>query len=173
MPQRSGLNPNWRSNLPETPDIHPIVSAVQFNALTKQGGASMDPRTGEVLESGKDDVILIGGEKNTRGTRIPTTYYNKVRSGSTPKSPDINPAQVMTERRRISKLTGDRPGVYMGSYVSPDEPEKGVQIDASAGVTDRSKVMPILEERNEESAWDNKNETLIMNPKYNPKGKKK
>jgi hypothetical protein len=133
----------------------------------------MDVNTGEILQPGKSDVVLVGGEPDTSGKRISTTYYGRSRKGGAPKDVDLNPIEVHRERRRIQKLTGGRPGAYVGSYVSPDEPHKGVQIDASAGITDRSQVVPTLKKRNEESAWDNKNEDLIMNPYYKPRGRKK
>lgn len=178
MAKRSGLGPLGRQVLENAAagkaEAHPLISALQFNAYTREhGGASMDVNTGEILEPGKTDVVIVGGERDTAGKRIPTTYYGRSRKGGAPKDVDLSPIDVARERRRVKTLTGNRPGAYVGSYVSPEEPEKGVQMDASAGITDRSKVIPTLRERNEESAWDNKNQDLIMNPYYKRQGRKK
>jgi hypothetical protein len=174
MAKRSGLGPVGRSALTKVGESHPLISALQFNASTKQyGGASMDVHTGEMLNVGEADTVLIGGEKDTSGKRIPTTYYGKSRKGSTAKPADMNPAQVMQERRRVKSLTGNRPGVVLGSYVSEDEPHKGVQIDASAGISDRSQVIPTLKARNEEAGFDLKSGENVPNPYYQPRGRKK
>ena len=161
--------------LQEKPAIeHPLLSAIQFDQYTQQyGGATMDVKTNKVLEPGETDVVLVGGEKDTAGKRIPTTYYGKTRKGSGPKETRLSPAQILSEKARVMRATRGREGAMVGSYISEDEPHKGVQIDASAGVTDRSQVIPTLRARNEESAWDNKNQTLIMNPYYKPRGRKK
>lgn len=161
--------------LTEKPDFeNPLLSAIQFDQYTQEhGGATMDPKTFQILEPGKTDVVLVGGEKDASGKRIPTTYYGKTRKGSQPSSTRLSPAEVLKEAGRITRLTGSRPGAMVGSYISEDEPHKGVQLDASAGITDRSQVIPTLAARNEESAWDNKNQTLIMNPYYKPRGRKK
>jgi hypothetical protein len=172
--RKTGLGPLGKATLGTPGEAHPIVSALQFNAYTqKYGGASMDVHTGEMLEMGSSDVVLVGGEKDTTGKRIPTTYYGKTQQGAAPKPADLTPLQVIQERRRLKTLTGNRPGSVLGSYVSPEEPHKGVQIDAAAGITDRSKVLPTLQSRNEEAGFDLKSGENIMNPYYKPKGKKK
>jgi hypothetical protein len=153
---------------------HPLINAIQFNAHTQSfGGASMDVKSGEILNVGEADTVLIGGEKDTSNKRIPTTYYGKSRKDGAAKPADINPAQVMQERRRVKSLTGNRPGVVLGSYVSESEPHKGVQMDASAGISDRSKVIPTLVARNEEAGFDLKSGENVPNPYYQPRGRKK
>ena len=173
MPRRKALGPNAEKIWTTPPEHHPVLSAVLFEEATKRhGGASMDINTGEVLDVGSSDVVLVGGEKDASGKRIPTNYYGRTRAGSPPRTTDFNFTTVMKERLRLRNLTKDRPGAVLGSYVSPEEPHKGVQIDAAAGITDRSKVLPTLQARNEEAGFDLKAGSNIMNPYYKPKGKK-
>jgi hypothetical protein len=174
MAKKTGLGPLGSAALSRKGEPNPLISALQFNATTqKYGGASMDVKTGEMLNIGEANTVLIGGEKDTAGKRIPTTYYGKTRKGGAAKPVDMSPSDVMKERRRVKSLTGNRPGAVLGSYVSEDEPHKGVQMDASAGVSDRSKVIPTLRDRNEEAGFDLMSGENIVNPYYKPRGRKK
>jgi len=170
---------NWRTQpmaeaLKERPKAHPILTAMSFIDDTKAyGGASMNVHTGELASVGSDDIALVGGEKDTSGQRIPTTYYGKSRKASTSNAPDIALTDVLKERARVKSLTGGRKNVFMGSYISHTEPHKGVQIDASAGFTSRLEALHTLRQRNEEAAFDLKTGENLVNPQYNPEGDKK
>lgn len=170
---------NWRTPgmveaLNEKQRPHPGLTAMDFIHDTKvHGGASMNVKTGELARMGSDDTVLIGGEKDTGGKRIPTTYYGKSRKGSASAAPDMSLGSVFQERARVQSLTGGRRNVFMGSYISHAEPHKGVQVDASGGFTGEREVMHTLRERNEESGFNLRTGELVMNPHYNPKGKKK
>jgi hypothetical protein len=159
--------------LNEKPKQHPLLNAMQFIDDTKGGGASLNVKTGENAKLGSSNVILVGGEKDTSGKRVPTAYYGKTRKGSSAKAPEMGLTDVLKERARVNNLTGGRKNVFMGSWVSDTEPHKGVQVDASAGFSDPNEAMKALKDRNEEAGFNLKTGEEVKNPSYNPKGKKK
>lgn len=108
-------------------------------------GASMDVRTGRLLQVG-EDVHLVGGAPHIMGGKTPTHYYD---SGS--DSPQITASQAHQERLRVFAATGGRHDAAVGSWINAADPSKGVQVDSSTIFTDRRKGEDAVLERNEDA----------------------
>lgn len=149
---------------------HALLNAIQFSNNTRRGGgASMNANTTRVLEIGSSDSVLVGGERDTQGKRIPTNYIKGGAEGSVrAEDLDIDPYTVLSEARRVQNATGGSPTAIVGSWINSDEPHRGIQVDAVTEVKDRSKVHPLLEERNEYAGFDLKDGTEIKNKNYKP-----
>ena len=164
MGKKSGLGPHGKQTLSDAAagkvdGTHPIVSAVLFADATKRfGGASMNVVSGDVYQGGKDAVYMVGQHPDKRGKNIPTKYYGKGAS-----NPSIGLKDVLTQRRRVRRLTGGDRSAVLGSWVDETAPKDGVQIDASTVFHTGTEAVQAMEKRGETALWDNASMTSVYN----------
>jgi len=122
------------------PFYHPILSPIEFKIKAAEGGVSMDPRTGETIDTKnpEHDTHLIGGEPGVNGEPIPPRSFD----------PDGTLLSVAKLRREI-RQTG-RPNVKIGGWVNQGT---GItELDASGSYPDPDVAMETLKSRPQEEA---------------------
>lgn len=131
---------------------HDLTAAGRFVAATHEfGGATMNPRTGHVLEAG-EDVHLVGGHADPQtGLKIPTRYYDQGVG-----NPHLSVAQAHAERIRTLILTQGQKDSGLGSWIDSQNPTKGVQVDNSTIFHDRRQAETATLARNEDAMFSMK-----------------
>lgn len=153
----SGMNPGvsraMQTVRENTGEIHPVVSAVQFAAATRNGGSTMIARTGEVLPVGKANssraAYAVGGAKDKSGQRI-KTEVEPLRGGEA----DIPLDTVLHHRRRIQRLSSS-PDIALGSWDArlSDKPRSEIDIDATEVVEGRRQAKRLGKRRGEDAVY--------------------
>lgn len=141
VPALKAVREGVRNPNPELPRDVPLLNGVQFAIRTHaEGGASFNTSTNQFLQAGHDQTYVVGGEPDTKGTRIPTKQVPHV---------DVPTASEHIEH--IRSTTGNRAGAIAGSWVAPGR----VDLDASSAFANRREAMRVATHRNEEAYWDN------------------
>lgn len=148
----------------ERQPAHPIVSAVQFGALTRDtGGATMNVHTGAFTGIGSPGYG-VGGMRADKPLRA---YSEPAASGKRPSAGasriptrsvaapggDLDPATVLSQRNRIRRMTTGQPAANLGSWHTGDG---RADIDASEVEHDRATAVTKGTRRREKAIFDYK-----------------
>jgi len=151
MAKKGGLGRGLSEMMAETPENHPLLTAVTFEHLTKTtGGSTMNLKTGELIDTNNPakDTYVVGGEPDVKGNRIPTKPL------SNPNTSPMFLKQVLQQRRILTRKMGDRPNASMGSWLP--EGAKKVDLDASGIEPDLARAMDKARVRNEKAIFSTK-----------------
>ena len=133
---------NLAANLPVPGYRGTNLSHAQFKGFVqttaKHGGASMDATTGHIYQPG-EDAYMVGQAPSIHGSAIQTQVI--------PGTP--SPARAAAAHRSITRQTGGRPGVAMGSW----KDRGSTEIDASEAYTSRAKALHVGEDRGEKAIF--------------------
>lgn len=120
------------------------LNAQQFvNRVNKTGGATMDLRSGKLVQPGKRGY-MVGGESDTSGNRIPTRTIPEAEFGE---------HHVHAAVQALQALTGGRGRVNLGAW----KDNGNVELDASSRTRRQGEAVRKGRARGEKEIWDNKN----------------
>ena len=150
--------------------VHPVLSAVEFAARTNakpvnDRGLTMNVRTGVTTDEQPATGYAVGGERDTKGRRINT---KKVSTGSKDPKLSANDAAKFAETVRLGSKDKN---VNIGSWVDPEKPKSGVQLDASRVYTSKKEATKKMEERKEDAMYNVQTYENVPNTKKKPKEK--
>ena len=150
--------------------VHPLLSAVEFAARTNakpvnDRGLTMNVRTGVTTDEQPATGYAVGGERDTKGRRINT---KKVSTGSKDPKLSANDAAKFAETVRLGSKDKN---VNIGSWVDPEKPKSGVQLDASRVYTSKKEATKKMEERKEDAMYNVQTYENVPNTKKKPKEK--
>lgn len=141
---------------------HPVLSALQFAAQTNEiptdpegvQGASLDVKTGRLMQAGKTDAWMVGGHPDAHGNRIAET---------TIPGREMTVGQALDHVQRVSRLTRGVPGhVGAGSWYSDQKDH--LALDASTPVKDEETAKSLMKHRDEDAIFHLKSYTEVSNP---------
>jgi hypothetical protein len=119
------------------------VNAEQFvNQVRKTGGASMDERSGKLMQPGQRGY-MVGGEPDTEGNQIPPKKI---------PSDEFGPQHVTDALASLNQATGGRARTNLGAW----EDEGNVVLDAASRVKRPGEAVRKGRNRNQIAVWDNK-----------------
>lgn len=165
-----GRGLDWIFSQDPGPTYHPILSPIQFKQKAAEGGVSMDPRTGETVDTNdpSQDTHFVGGAPSASGEPIQTRSFD----------PDGTLLSVAKLRREIKQA--GRPNVNIGGWVNQGT---GItELDASDSIPDADEAMETLKSRPQEEAMFSTKKFResgedfdgdIKNPNFDPKVKAK
>jgi hypothetical protein len=140
-PQKISQAKNLAANLPVPGYRGTNLSHAQFKGFVqttaKHGGASMDATTGHIYQPG-EDAYMVGQAPSVHGPAVQT----QVTAGG-------GPARAAAAHRSITRQTGGRPGVAMGSW----KDRGSTEIDASEAFSSRAKALGVAEDRGEKAIF--------------------
>lgn len=151
---------NEALNGPQRPS--PVLSAFQFMHATNEipadpdgvQGASLDPRTGRLLQAGVTDRWMVGGHPDNSGEAI--------EEKSVPGR-GINFRQALDHVQRVSRLTQGQPAaVAAGSWYSPKK--KHIALDASTPIERQDVAEQLMKDRDEDAIFHLKSFNEVKNP---------
>jgi hypothetical protein len=150
--------------------VHPVLSAVEFAARTNakpvnDRGLTMNVRTGVTTDEQPATGYAVGGERDTKGRRINT---KKVSTGSKDPKLSANDAAKFAETVRLGSKDKN---VNIGSWVDPEKPKSGVQLDASRVYTSKKEATKKMEERKEDAMYNVQTYENVPNTKKKPREK--
>jgi hypothetical protein len=150
--------------------VHPVLSAVEFAARTNakpvsDRGLTMNVRTGVTTDEQPATGYAVGGERDTKGRRINT---KKVSTGSKDPKLSANDAAKFAETVRLGSMDKN---VNIGSWVDPEKPKSGVQLDASRVYTSKKEATKKMEERKEDAMYNVQTYENVPNTKKKPREK--
>jgi hypothetical protein len=155
--------------------VHPVLSAVEFAARTNakplvdpQGverGLTMNVHTGVTTDEKPAVGYAVGGERDVQGKRIKT---KKVSTGR--KDPKISANEVSKFSEKVRMGTKDK-NVNIGSWVDPEKPKSGVQLDASRVYKSKKEATKKMEDRKEDAMYNVQTYENVPNTKKKPKEK--
>jgi hypothetical protein len=150
--------------------VHPALSATEFAARTNakpisDRGLTMNVHTGITTDEQPASGYAVGGERDSKGRRINTQKVNK---GT--KDPKVNANDVSKFSEKVRMGTSDK-NVNIGSWVDPEKPKSGVQLDASRVYTDKKEAIKKMESRKEDAMYNVQTYENIPNLKKKPKEK--
>ena len=150
--------------------VHPALSAVEFAARTNakpvsDRGLTMNVRTGVTTDEQPATGYAVGGERDVQGRRINT---KKVSTGK--KDPKVSANEVMKFSEKVRMGTKDK-NVNIGSWVDPENPKSGVQLDASRVYKSKTEATKKMEERKEDAMYNVQTYENVPNTKKKPKEK--
>ena len=160
---KGGLNPNWAEGAYRLKGavMGPMLAAKRASTGEPHAGATINVHTHEVAQDG-DPLVFVGGEKDVAGKPIETEFEGKGQ-----KKPAISALSLMQHMDRIKAITGDRKNANVGLWLSDTQPEKGIQVDASAGFGSKEEAIDAMKDRPaEQGAWSMQ-DGFIPNPHYN------
>jgi hypothetical protein len=150
--------------------VHPVLSAVEFAARTNakpvsDRGLTMNVRTGVTTDEQPATGYAVGGERDAKGRRINT---KKVSTGSKDPKISANDAAKFAETVRLGSKDKN---VNIGSWVDPEKPKSGVQLDASRVYTSKKEATKKMEERKEDAMYNVQTYENVPNTKKKPREK--
>ena len=150
--------------------VHPLLSAIEFAARTNakpvnDRGLTMNVRTGVTTDEQPATGYAVGGERDTKGRRINT---KKVSTGSKDPKLSANDAAKFAETVRLGSKDKN---VNIGSWVDPEKPKSGVQLDASRVYTSKKEATKKMEDRKEDAMYNVQTYENVPNTKKKPREK--
>jgi hypothetical protein len=150
--------------------VHPALSATEFAARTNakpvnDRGLTMNVQTGVTTDEQPASGYAVGGERDAKGRRINT---KKVNPGT--KDPKLSANDVSKFSEKVRMGTNDK-NVNIGSWVDPEKPKRGVQLDASRVYKDKEEATKKMELRKEDAMYNVQTYENIPNLKKKPKEK--
>lgn len=160
----------FNENLVRPSGVHPALSATEFAARTNaksvsDRGLTMNVRTGITTDEQPASGYAVGGERDVQGRRINT---KKVNTGN--KDPKLTANDVSKFSEKVRMGTKDK-NVNIGSWVDPEKPKSGVQLDASRVYKSKAEATKKMESRKEDAMYNVKTYENIPNLKKKPKEK--
>jgi len=140
----------------------PVLSAFQFMHASNDvpsdpegvQGASLNVRTGRLLQAGVTDRWMVGGHPDNAGKAIPETSIT---------GRGINFRQAVDHVQKVSRLTQGQPvAVAAGSWYSPEK--NHIALDASTPVEHQHDAEQLMKQRNEDATFHLKSFTEVKNP---------
>lgn len=139
-------------------DYTPEGAKAFIKSTRENGGASMFLHNGQMPDVGTDKLHIVGKEPSQRtGKPVPTVAENV---GTNNRNLSTKQFASHFSRLKAEATRPDgtvHPKAMIGSWIDDKAPDKGIQIDMSAGYKTRATAVRKGKERGEDAIFDVKN----------------